>query len=85
MVEYKDLSIKDSKLWYGNKDTDFKLERDLTHKHMYWITFPNGNKSDNFYSLTNASDNIKCYFINKSNTQFRRGDRGSTEPAGALF
>lgn len=54
-IRYEDFNWKDKKLYLGKTDTKFSVfngEEDI-----YWVKWPDGQISADFYNLTRAKDN----------------------------
>jgi len=51
----KDLYWKEGRL-FDKKELILEIVPDEVHKHMFWIKWPDGSKSVDFYNITRAKD-----------------------------
>ncbi len=68
MLTYKDLKVIENKLYYFEEDTGYGICPHEEIPNMWRIVFFNGNKSNEFYNLHTACDNLKKYYQHKINS-----------------
>jgi hypothetical protein len=52
-------SWKNNKLYNGTKNTKFSLEEHSEYKNMYFIKFPDGSLSEDFYNISWGKQNAR--------------------------
>ena len=65
---YKHLGFNGLFLTCYGKETGLKLVKDENYNWMYWIVREPDFKSKNFYSITNARENCKLFFLAHMNS-----------------
>jgi len=61
-----------------------KLVPHETHKGMFWIEWPDGSRSDDFYNYTRASDHMSKIKITEARRAREKGRQSSLEARGCV-
>lgn len=64
----KEFSWVKNSLWYKDNYI-LALVPDEEHKHMFWIKWPDGTKSADFYNITRAKQNALTLTLKEMNME----------------
>lgn len=70
MVEYKDFNWNGLKLYLGKKDTGFSIHP-IKDDDTYWVKWPDGTFSADYYNLTRAKDHCVSLAQSQINNDLR--------------